>query len=124
MKRATFSILTLIVLAGLTGCVHHRQRPSAFVGGKCAACPQGDCATVEGGCVNGQSCEDPGDGGCGPAKKHCCGLLSGLCHRKHGGTADQSAGEAGPPAGAITYPYYTIRGPRDFYAKNPGSIGP
>ena len=24
----------------------------------------------------------------------------------------------------ITYPYYTTRGPRDFLAKNPPSIGP
>ena len=26
--------------------------------------------------------------------------------------------------GAITYPYYTCRGPRDFLATNPRSIGP
>lgn len=31
---------------------------------------------------------------------------------------------AGPPTGAVTYPYYTNRGPRDFLAKNPRSIGP
>jgi hypothetical protein len=31
---------------------------------------------------------------------------------------------AGPPTGATTYPYYTNRGPRDFLAKNPRSIGP
>jgi hypothetical protein len=30
----------------------------------------------------------------------------------------------GPPSGAITYPYYTTRGPRDFLAENPRSIGP
>ena len=31
---------------------------------------------------------------------------------------------AGPPSGAVAYPYYTTRGPRDFLAKNPPSIGP
>jgi hypothetical protein len=31
---------------------------------------------------------------------------------------------AGPPSAGVTYPYYTNRGPRDFLAKNPRSIGP
>jgi hypothetical protein len=33
-------------------------------------------------------------------------------------------GMGGPPTGAVTYPYYTNRGPRDFLAKQPPSIGP
>jgi hypothetical protein len=32
--------------------------------------------------------------------------------------------DAGPPTAAVTYPYYTNRGPRDFLARNPQSIGP
>jgi hypothetical protein len=35
-----------------------------------------------------------------------------------------STGPAGPPTGAVAYPYYTTRGPRDFLAKCPPSIGP
>ncbi|MCS7236645.1 MAG: hypothetical protein NZ899_00050 [Thermoguttaceae bacterium] len=31
---------------------------------------------------------------------------------------------AGPPIGTVVYPYYTVRGPRDFLAVNPPSIGP
>ena len=31
---------------------------------------------------------------------------------------------AGQATGAVAYPYYTTRGPRDFLAKNPPSIGP
>ncbi len=31
---------------------------------------------------------------------------------------------AGPQSGAVTYPYYTVRGPRDFFLNNPPSIGP
>ena len=30
----------------------------------------------------------------------------------------------GPPVGTVTYPYYTVRGPRDFLANDPPSIGP
>jgi len=33
-------------------------------------------------------------------------------------------GPHGPPTGQVTYPYYTIRGPRDFLMDNPPSIGP
>jgi hypothetical protein len=29
----------------------------------------------------------------------------------------------GPPAPTVTYPYYTTRGPRDYFADNPPSIG-
>jgi hypothetical protein len=34
------------------------------------------------------------------------------------------AGPAGPPTAQITYPYYTTRGPRDFFVDHPSSIGP
>ena len=33
-------------------------------------------------------------------------------------------GPSGPATGAVAYPYYTTRGPRDFFMDNPGSIGP
>jgi hypothetical protein len=43
----------------------------------------------------------------------------------HFGTdARAMAGAGGPPTGAVAYPYYTNRGPRDFLADNPPSIGP
>ena len=122
MKRPMFSVLTAIVLAGLTGCIaHHRPRAAACVGGDCAAAPEGCCATTQHG---GQSCADPSDDGAVPAKKHCCPLLGRLGRRQPAEAAEQPVAEAGPPGGAITYPYYTNRGPRDFLAKNPQSIGP
>lgn len=31
---------------------------------------------------------------------------------------------SGPPIGTVVYPYYTVRGPRDFLAGNPPPIGP
>jgi hypothetical protein len=33
-------------------------------------------------------------------------------------------GPAGGPVGTYAYPYYTLRGPRDFLLANPPSIGP
>ena len=128
MKRATFSVLTLTVLTALVGCAHHRHLPASCVGGNCTVAPAGCCEATQPSCrpncqPNGQACGDPCDDGAVPAKKHHC-LLAGLCHKKPSEPAEQPAAEAGPPTGAITYPYYTTRGPRDFYAKNPGSIGP
>lgn len=32
--------------------------------------------------------------------------------------------QPGPPTAAITYPYYTVRGPRDFLQRNLSPIGP
>ena len=31
--------------------------------------------------------------------------------------------QSGPGTAAYTYPYYTVRGPRDFFMKNPPSLG-
>jgi hypothetical protein len=33
-------------------------------------------------------------------------------------------GYGGPAAAQVTYPYYTVRGPRDFLDPNPRGIGP
>jgi len=55
----------------------------------------------------------------------------GLLH--HGGHGMNGAGghhyrpaeePAGGPVGQYAYPYYTLRGPRDFLVDNPPSIGP
>ena len=107
MKRALFSLLTVVVLAGLTGCVtQHGRRPWACMGGSCAQAPE-----------NGQSCNDPCDKcrGC----RECGGRGCRLCRGQ-----GEEAVAAGPATGAVAYPYYTTRGPRDFLAKNPPSIGP
>ena len=31
--------------------------------------------------------------------------------------------QSGPTSAQVAYPYYTVRGPRDFLAKNPRSVG-
>jgi len=58
----------------------------------------------------------------------CCSL-NPFC--KGGG--DEAAGcaacgaggqfQPGPPTAQVAYPYYTTRGPRDFLARNPRSVG-
>jgi hypothetical protein len=70
--------------------------------------------------------------GCQSACRDCrCGR-GGLLH--HGGLqgaagggghhAQPDPGPAGGPVGQYAYPYYTLRGPRDFLVDNPPSIGP
>ncbi len=47
-------------------------------------------------------------------------------YRGAGGAGGDGGAEVaqGPPTGQVAYPYYTVRGPRDFLDKNPESIGP
>lgn len=72
---------------------------------------------------------------CGAEGDVCqCGWGNGGRHRAlaarrardeaaaYGGYGAEAYG--GGPQGAVAYPYYTNRGPRDFLAKNPPSIGP
>jgi len=49
------------------------------------------------------------------------GLVSGRYAR---GYNQEGASDPGPAAAAVAYPYYTLRGPRDFLTNNPPSIGP
>ena len=55
----------------------------------------------------------------------CCPLGpcgTGAVNGAYAGAPDNSGSCAA--TGAITYPYYTCRGPRDFLATDPRSIGP
>jgi hypothetical protein len=134
MKRTMFLMLTAVLLAGMVGCAAHRGKWS---------CADGTCVNMPGGCAQagdccGSACEGRGsvcegratDGAaCDDCNGHC-GLwakLCGWCKCKHGhkgpGRPPQDF-NAGPPAAQVAYPYYTVRGPRDFLAKNPSSIGP
>lgn len=48
--------------------------------------------------------------------------MTGMGYR-YGGHGVQDPGPAGPQTAAVGYPYYTLRGPRDFLVDNPPSIG-
>ena len=63
----------------------------------------------------------------------CRGCRGGLLHHGGRGGMHGAAGAhhyrpptepAGGPVGQTAYPYYTLRGPRDFLVDNPPSIGP
>ncbi|MHB1034504.1 MAG: hypothetical protein ACYC35_06065 [Pirellulales bacterium] len=102
MKRILFLALAATVLAAGAGCCLDRL----FCARPCAA-PSG-CG--ECGC---ESCGNDCATGCRTCKPGC----------KHGARGAAEEVVAGPPTGAVTYPYYTTRGPRDFLAKEPRSIG-
>jgi len=100
MKRALLTLIAGVALTALTACSAHR------------------CAT----------------GNCGPAVPHfgsarAAPELAGGARAcpNCGGQGCQACGQhvtPSPVTGAITYPYYTVRGPRDYFATNPSSIGP
>jgi len=101
----------------------------------CGDCQSGVCPTgcEDGRCGLGQcrtaGCNDCADGRCrqrrvgrygGLGKHHLTPEENAeLCGSDYGATCPP-----GPPSGAVAYPYYTTRGPRDFLAKCPPSIGP
>jgi hypothetical protein len=118
------SIIDRLFLANFDGPYAHQARHHGG-GGACqdGACQDGACQG--GACQDGQ-CED------GACHKRHVGPYGGLA--KHHLSPEEEAalqasdygatGPAGPPTGAVAYPYYTTRGPRDFLAKCPPSIGP
>ena len=105
MKNLFFVLVAVATLTVMSGCCCQRGHGHGLFGcglfrGSCGQCS--DCPDT---CQSCDSCADPGcRGGCR-------------------GAAAQAA-DAGPATGAVTYPYYTNRGPRDFLARNPRSIGP
>ena len=78
----------------------------------CADYDYSACGNCNRGCCPGRCC-------CG-----CCETYSGCCCQPQGpgccASGDHQYNFApGPPVGQTAYPYYTVRGPRDFLLKNP-----
>ena len=143
------SIIDRLFLANFDGPYAHQARHAGGGGGyQNGACQDGACQ--DGACEQG-ACQDGAcqggvcpTGGCKGAACQNGECESGACHKRHvgryGGLAKHhlspeeeaalqasdygATGPAGPPTGAVAYPYYTTRGPRDFLAKCPPSIGP
>jgi hypothetical protein len=99
MKRTILVVFAACLLAVTTGCLHRQSREKGCSVEGCSAC------TVE------PTCEPS----CDPVKVKC--------HRVREQAVDP-APDPGPQTGAVAYPYYNLRGPRDFLARNPASIGP
>ena len=86
-----------------------------------------DCGCMSGGGRMGCGCLD---GSCNMRREERQangGMLGKPDHVSHMPISypnQQRIGAAGPPTAAYAYPYYTIRGPRDFFMNNPPTIGP
>ena len=138
MKRAFALAALALVLAGSSGCSivdrlfllntdgpyshharHHADGPCQD--GACEECQTGECQS--GACqeCQGGACRVPHTGRYGGLAKHHLtpDEKAALAASDYGATQP-----AGPPSGTVAYPYYTTRGPRDFLAKRPPSIGP
>lgn len=134
MKRFLIALVGVVALTSGSGCCA-LDRLWCHHWGMCpwGGCKSGGCDSCGGGCGAG-GCEsgDCGPGGCGVG--HHDGHLLGHHHHKYrrpgqghfatNEAAVAAAGAGGPPTGAVAYPYYTNRGPRDFLVDNPPSIGP
>ncbi len=94
-----------------------------------SACPPGGALLDSpcGGC-GGQGCEACGGCGKGYGLSGCnansCvnGAVNAVLDCAE--CDNQYNFNQGPPTGQVAYPYYTVRGPRDFLDRNPKSIGP
>ncbi len=105
MKRTLFALLATALLIGVCGCTGpHGRGCTGAMHGSCQDAPE-NCAACEDGC------DDPG------VCRHCGGHGCDACRGRHA-IAD------GPATGAVTYPYYTLRGPRDFLDRTPPGVGP
>ncbi|MCA9261366.1 MAG: hypothetical protein KDA61_19255 [Planctomycetales bacterium] len=84
-------------------------------GDGCGNCQDGRCRLVDK--IAGGFC------GCGPGGCGLGGCAAG-CNPHAGGYPEATSFNGGGPVGQVAYPYYTVRGPRDFLMSNPPTIGP
>jgi hypothetical protein len=103
------------------GCTGH-QHPQGYVNGEQCMCQSsvGPCSQCK---QPGPQCPMCGHGYCCA----CCGppAPGSPCCPCCGASGDQNYNfNPGPPTGQTAYPYYTLRGPRDYLLGNPPSIGP
>ena len=137
-RRGFGLAVVVLVVGGASGCsimdrlfllntdgpyAHHARHIEEGMDGDCPAgpCEDGTCPT--GGCRDCENgaCQVPHTGRYGGLAKH---HLTPAERAALAGSDYGAVQPAGPPSGAVAYPYYTTRGPRDFLAKKPPSIGP
>ena len=102
MQRTFLAALVLFLAAG-TGCRNVNL---------CKDCGDGHHHGMIGHHNQGYN----GDGQYAHAPYGTPGYRKGPHHREY-------IGPQGPPTAQVAYPYYTVRGPRDFLIDNPPSIG-
>jgi len=110
MKNFLFGLIATMVLAGNVGCARLSSKGCQDgCNGNCSVCGMSGIGR-NGMTAYGENC-DPN------RPRHFAGPSRYQNPRAY-------VGPAGPPTAAVTYPYYTTRGPRDFFQDNPLSIGP
>jgi hypothetical protein len=83
------------------------------MGGLCGMCKGGGCRACTPGPLGfGQGGHD-----------YSSHLQPGLLGHHAGQNLNNRPFTPGPPTGQVGYPYYTVRGPRDFLVDNPPTIG-
>jgi len=100
-------------------------------GGSCCASGCCDSGCCDSGCCDDCCCGADGcsDGkgrrgrGCSTCGGRGCGLCRGL-NPHAGGYPEAQDFNPSPATGQVAYPYYTVKGPRDFLRNNPPSMGP
>ena len=107
MKRASCVLVVVTLLAGLSGCVQGRMYSPRRTQGITGLLP-GSCMARPNGCRSSNMVD--------PGRLRGGGALLGR--------QQQQPFAPGPPTAAVTYPYYTVRGPRDFLAAEPRPVGP
>lgn len=130
--------VALIAAAALsTGCNGIHKRGGGCPGGACGGgCPGGACsggyAMGRGGHGGCDACGGYGHGGDGRFAGDGIGgggHFGGGAGGQHGMQgvphhfSREYQGPQGPPTAQVAYPYYTTRGPRDYFANQPMSIG-
>jgi hypothetical protein len=107
MKRIYFALAAAGLLVYLAGC-----------------CAAGHCPCSCGGSGCSDNCAQSAQAG--PPADGFFSAYHGQGLQRPAEAQDQGQGQdaGAAAAGAITYPYYTNRGPRDYFDRNPASIGP
>lgn len=139
MKRAILAALLLAAVGSQTGCCLLDKIFCCGYGcGPCGGCGEigcggGGCCYDEGYSCGDSCCGEGGYAGGGPGPGFAGGYAGGpgcanCGYHDHGPRQMANGPEygfaQGPPSAGVTYPYYTNRGPRDFLAARPRSIGP
>jgi hypothetical protein len=131
MRNTLFALVAAVCVAATSGCCGNH-----WWGHSNSNCNNSGCGCDQGCGYCGANCGACGPGGCPgtyPSPGGCgCGCVSHNsdcspvpdCADDRAAVNSQLGGPAGPPTAQVTYPYYTVRGPRDFFANNPSSIGP
>lgn len=117
MKRVMMLVCLATAILSSTGCNSMNRNCCGDIG--CRPCPMG---WQRGGTDYQRFLGGPGCNTCGGRHGNNCGGLAG--HAQYANAQPAGAGEAsGSPMAQVAYPYYTTRGPRDFFLDNPSTIG-